>query len=63
MKEWQDLVLEYGWAYGRESVDQRYSFVRILEKPVVRQVLEGVFGDTLTDVNAAQAVKRYARAN
>jgi two-component sensor histidine kinase len=29
--------------YGRESVDQRYSFVKILEKPVERQALEGLF--------------------
>jgi PAS domain S-box-containing protein len=29
--------------YGRESVDQRYSFVKVLEKPVERQALEGLF--------------------
>lgn len=29
--------------YGRESVDRRYSFVKILEKPVERQALEGLF--------------------
>ena len=29
--------------YGRESVDQRYSAVRVLEKPVERQVLEALF--------------------
>ena len=28
--------------YGRESVDQRYSFVKVLEKPVERQALEGL---------------------
>ena len=29
--------------YGRESVDQRYSFINVLEKPVERQALEGIF--------------------
>jgi PAS domain S-box-containing protein len=29
--------------YGRESVDQRYSFVKVLEKPVERQALESLF--------------------
>jgi CheY-like chemotaxis protein len=30
--------------YGRESIDRRYSFVKVLEKPVERQALEGLFG-------------------
>ena len=29
--------------YGRESIDRRYSFVKVLEKPVERQALEGLF--------------------
>jgi CheY-like chemotaxis protein len=29
--------------YGRESVDQRYSAIRVLEKPVERKALEGLF--------------------
>jgi two-component sensor histidine kinase/DNA-binding response OmpR family regulator len=32
--------------YGRESVDQRYSAIRVLEKPVERQVLESLFVQT-----------------
>ena len=31
--------------YGRESVDQRYSSIRVLEKPVERQTLEAVFAE------------------
>src|SRR5262249_16829598 len=44
--------------YGRESIDRRYSFVKVLEKPVERQALEGLFGATseLSSVTpAAQA--------
>jgi PAS domain S-box-containing protein len=29
--------------YGRESIDRRYSAIQVLEKPVERQALEGVF--------------------
>jgi len=29
--------------YGRESIDRRYAFVKVLEKPVERQALEGLF--------------------
>jgi PAS domain S-box-containing protein len=29
--------------YGRESIDRRYAFIRVLEKPVERQALEGLF--------------------
>jgi PAS domain S-box-containing protein len=29
--------------YGRESIDRRYSFIKVLEKPVERQALEGLF--------------------
>jgi PAS domain S-box-containing protein len=29
--------------YGRESIDRRYSFVKVLEKPVERQALESLF--------------------
>jgi PAS domain S-box-containing protein len=32
--------------YGRESIDRRYSFVKVLEKPVERQALEGLFAST-----------------
>jgi PAS domain S-box-containing protein len=32
--------------YGRESIDRRYSFVKVLEKPVERQALEGLFAAT-----------------
>jgi PAS domain S-box-containing protein len=32
--------------YGRESIDRRYSFVKVLEKPVERQALEGLFAPT-----------------
>jgi hypothetical protein len=32
--------------YGRESIDRRYSFVKVLEKPVERQALEGLFAGT-----------------
>jgi len=41
--------------YGRESVDQRYSFVKVLEKPVERQALEGVFSMTQRSGVAASA--------
>jgi hypothetical protein len=29
--------------YGRESIDQRYDSIHVLEKPVERQALEAVF--------------------
>jgi PAS domain S-box-containing protein len=29
--------------YGRESIDRRYSAIQVLEKPIERQALEGVF--------------------
>jgi two-component SAPR family response regulator len=32
--------------YGRESIDRRYDSIRVLEKPVERQVLENVFTKT-----------------
>jgi hypothetical protein len=31
--------------YGRESIDQRYSLIPILEKPIDRNSLELVFSD------------------
>jgi CheY-like chemotaxis protein len=31
--------------YGRESIDRRYAFVRVLEKPVERQALENLFAE------------------
>ena len=63
-----DRLLERGipfvfvTGYGRESVDQRYAFVQILEKPVGRQVLENVFAKTLSESSEAQNVARFARA-
>ncbi len=52
--------------YGRESVDARYQFVHILEKPVGRQVLENVFASALAAPLAepvqASNVTRLARA-
>jgi len=39
--------------YGRESIDRRYSFVKVLEKPVERQALEGLFGATSDLSNVA----------
>jgi two-component sensor histidine kinase/CheY-like chemotaxis protein len=63
-----DRLLERGipfvflTGYGRESVDQRYQFVQILEKPVGRQVLENVFATALAEPAAASNVTRFARA-
>jgi len=62
-----DRLLERGipfvflTGYGRESVDQRYQFVQILEKPVGRQVLENVFATALAEPEAASNVTRLAR--
>ena len=39
----QGIPFVFVTGYGRESVDQRYSFVKVLEKPVERQALEGLF--------------------
>src|SRR3954469_1794470 len=39
--------------YGRESIDRRYSFVKVLEKPVERQALEGLFAPTSELSNVA----------
>jgi len=39
--------------YGRESIDRRYSFVKVLEKPVERQALEGLFAATAELSSAA----------
>src|SRR5947199_1919804 len=39
--------------YGRESIDRRYSFVKVLEKPVERQALEGLFAATAELSNVA----------
>jgi PAS domain S-box-containing protein len=39
--------------YGRESIDRRYSFVKVLEKPVERQALEGLFAATSDLSNVA----------
>jgi PAS domain S-box-containing protein len=61
-----DRLLERGipfvflTGYGRESVDQRYQFVQILEKPVGRQVLENVFATALAEPEAASNVTRLA---
>lgn len=41
--------------YGRESIDRRYSFVKVLEKPVERQALEGLFA-TAPEVSSAAPV-------
>jgi hypothetical protein len=38
-----DIPLVFVTGYGRESIDRRYSFVKVLEKPVGRQALEGLF--------------------
>jgi len=44
-----DLLLDRGipfvfvTGYGRESIDRRYSAIQVLEKPVERQALEGIF--------------------
>ena len=61
-----DRLLERGvpfvflTGYGRESVDQRYQFVQILEKPVGRQVLETVFATALAEPEAASNIARFA---
>jgi two-component SAPR family response regulator len=39
----QGIPFVFVTGYGRESVDQRYSFVKVLEKPVERQALERLF--------------------
>jgi len=63
-----DRLLERGipfvfvTGYGRESVDSRYQFVHILEKPVGRQVLENVFAQALAVPVEAPKVTRLARA-
>ncbi len=63
-----DRLLERGipfvflTGYGRESVDQRYQFVQILEKPVGRQVLETVFATALAEPAETSNVTRFARA-
>jgi PAS domain S-box-containing protein len=43
--------------YGRESIDRRYSFVKVLEKPVERQALEGLFAVSSELSNAAPAAQ------
>jgi len=43
--------------YGRESIDRRYSFVKVLEKPVERQALEGLFAVSPELSNAAPAAQ------
>jgi two-component sensor histidine kinase/DNA-binding response OmpR family regulator len=45
--------------YGRESVDHRYSYVHVLEKPVGRQALEHVFAEALNSA-AVAPIARYA---
>ena len=65
-----DRLLERGipfvfiTGYGRESVDARYQFVHILEKPVGRQVLENVFAQALAAPEPVEIPKvtRLARA-
>lgn len=63
-----DRLLERGipfvfvTGYGRESVDSRYQFVHILEKPVGRQVLENVFAQALAAPVELPKVTRLARA-
>jgi two-component sensor histidine kinase/DNA-binding response OmpR family regulator len=63
-----DRLLERGipfvflTGYGRESVDARYQFVQILEKPVGRQVLESVFATALAEPVETSNVTRLARA-
>jgi two-component sensor histidine kinase/DNA-binding response OmpR family regulator len=46
--------------YGRESVDARYQFVHVLEKPIGRQVLESVFATALAEAAEAANVVRIA---
>jgi two-component sensor histidine kinase/two-component SAPR family response regulator len=63
-----DCLLERGipfvflTGYGRESVDQRYQFIQILEKPVGRQVLETVFATALAEPEASNVTRLAARA-
>jgi len=49
--------------YGRESVDRRYSAIQILEKPIERQTLEGLFATVLKTTGDYRKPVRRARAN
>jgi CheY-like chemotaxis protein len=42
--------------YGRESVDQRYASIQVLEKPVDQQALRGIFASA--DTAPARVVAR-----
>jgi PAS domain S-box-containing protein len=48
--------------YGRESIDRRYSAIQVLEKPVERQALEGVFVKAVRPSRNAPLAARHAKA-